>query len=286
MKVFAFIVTYNRLPSLKRVIACVQNQTYKVDEIIVVNNDSTDGTTEWLSMVDGISVIHQGNVGGAGGFHTGVKACYERGADWIWMMDDDVFPQENCLDNLLRYKGESECLNMTRYWADGSYVPQNFFFDIKKNYSKELSVDLSKHYVALNTCCFEGLLISRTIVDKIGFPDIRFFIAGDDTIYGYLASLHTKVILVRDAKAQKLQLNGSMPPRPFYTYYAIRNYFIINEYNKKLSGKGFSLPVWANYYMIVLMSSIKNVFKGNFNMAKAILRGCFDGIRSKTGKTY
>lgn len=286
MKVLAFIVTYNRLSSLKRVIACVQNQTYKLDEIIVVNNNSTDGTTEWLSTVDGISVIHQENVGGAGGFHTGVKTCYERGADWIWMMDDDVFPQHDCLENLLKFKDDSKCLNMTRYWGDGSYVPQNFFFDINKNYSKSLSADLSKEYNVVNTCCFEGLLVSRSIVDKIGFPDERFFIAGDDTIYGYLASFHTNVILVRDAKAHRLQVNGNVPPRPFYTYYAIRNYFLVNEYKKKITGKGYSLRAWINYYMIVLKSSIKNACKGNFDMSKAILRGCLDGVRNKTGKTY
>lgn len=286
MKVLAFIVTYNRLSSLKRVIACVQNQTYKLDEIIVVNNNSTDGTTEWLSTVDGISVIHQENVGGAGGFHTGVKTCYERGADWIWMMDDDVFPQHDCLENLLKFKDDSKCLNMTRYWGDGSYVPQNFFFDINKNYSKSLRADLSKEYNVVNTCCFEGLLVSRSIVDKIGFPDERFFIAGDDTIYGYLASFHTNVILVRDAKAHRLQVNGNVPPRPFYTYYAIRNYFLVNEYKKKITGKGYSLRAWINYYMIVLKSSIKNACKGNFDMAKAILRGCLDGVRNKTGKTY
>ena len=264
----------------------MQNQTYKLDEIIVVNNNSTDGTTEWLSTVDGISVIHQENVGGAGGFHTGVKTCYERGADWIWMMDDDVFPQHDCLENLLKFKDDSKCLNMTRYWGDGSYVPQNFFFDINKNYSKSLSADLSKEYNVVNTCCFEGLLVSRSIVDKIGFPDERFFIAGDDTIYGYLASFHTNVILVRDAKAHRLQVNGNVPPRPFYTYYAIRNYFLVNEYKKKITGKGYSLRAWINYYMIVLKSSIKNACKGNFDMAKAILRGCLDGVRNKTGKTY
>ena len=286
MKVLAFIVTYNRLSSLQRVIACVQNQTYDIDEIIVVNNDSTDGTTEWLATVDGISIIHQENVGGAGGFHTGVKVCYERGADWIWMMDDDVFPQEDCLENLLRYKDDSKCLNMTRYWADGGYVPQNFFFDISRNYSKELGADLSKEYVELNTCCFEGLLVAREIVDKIGFPDKRFFIAGDDTIYGYLASMHTKVILVRDARANKLQNKDSIKPRPFYTYYFVRNYFLINEYKKIYHGSGYSILVWVRYCTMVLGSTFKNILLGKFDLAKSVMRGALDGLANKVGKTY
>ena len=40
------------------------------------------------------------NTGGAGGFHEGVKRTY-RGYDWLWLMDDDVKADEQCLENLL-----------------------------------------------------------------------------------------------------------------------------------------------------------------------------------------
>lgn len=286
MQVFAFIVTYNRLTSLQKVIECVKNQTYHIDKIYVINNDSNDGTTNWLKTVNGIHVINQGNLGGAGGFYTGVKTCYEQGADWIWMMDDDVFPQNTCLETLLKFTSISGCLNTTRYWADGGYVPQNFLYNIENNTATNLSVDLSKDYISMNTCCFEGLLISRDVVTKIGFPDKRFFIAGDDTIYGYLASLHTDVVLVRDAKARKLQDEGSIKPRPFYIYYSYRNQFLINEYKKTLTGKGFSITVWIGYYYKVLLFLIKYVVKGELKISKAIWQGCIDGIRKIDGKSF
>ncbi len=40
------------------------------------------------------------------------------------------------------------------------------------------------------------MLIHREIVSKIGFPDKRFFIGGDDTAYGYLASKQTQNIYI------------------------------------------------------------------------------------------
>ena len=285
MKVFAFIVTYNRLDSLKRVVECVKNQTYNIDEIYVINNNSTDGTADWLKSVQGIKIIHQDNIGGAGGFHTGVKTCYEQGADWIWMMDDDVYPQKDCLETLLKYTNISGCLNTTRYWADGGYVPQNFYFNINNNTGTNLAVDLSKEYISMNTCCFEGLLISREVVTKIGFPDKRFFIAGDDIIYGYLASLNTNVVLVRDAKAQKLQAAESIKPRPFYIYYSIRNQFLINEYKKALTGRSFTLFVWFCYYLKVFVLSIKYLIKGETKNYNALRRGCHDGLKKKHGKS-
>ena len=44
--------------------------------------------------------------------------------------------------------------------------------------------------------CFEGMLIHRDVITKIGFPDKRFFIGGDDTAYGYLASKQTQNIYI------------------------------------------------------------------------------------------
>lgn len=67
-KVLNVIVTYNRLKDLKVCVENVKGQTYKDLDILVVNNGSTDGTTEYLAQQTGIKVINQDNLGGAGGF--------------------------------------------------------------------------------------------------------------------------------------------------------------------------------------------------------------------------
>jgi len=66
----------------------------------VVNNDSTDGTEEWLKSQSDLQCIKQENLGGAGGFNTGLKYGYENNYEWIWFMDDDVVPQSDCLEKL------------------------------------------------------------------------------------------------------------------------------------------------------------------------------------------
>ena len=105
MKIIAVVVTYNRLELLKRSMDCLR-QNKPLSAIIVVNNGSTDGTKEWLDKQDDLTVIHQSNVGGSGGFYTGIEAAYAQNADWIWCMDDDVFPRADCLENLLPYTGD------------------------------------------------------------------------------------------------------------------------------------------------------------------------------------
>ena len=107
MKITAVVVTYNRLELLKKSIECLhaaleQVQSENIEcHICVINNGSTDGTHEWLDGQTDLKVIHQDNVGGSGGFYTGIKKAYEEGADWIWCMDDDVFPKQYCLLSLL-----------------------------------------------------------------------------------------------------------------------------------------------------------------------------------------
>ena len=102
-KIAAVVVTYNRLNVLQECTNSLRNQTHKVDEIIVVNNSTTDGTLDWLNSQKDLTVITQENSGGAGGFHTGIKAAYENGYDWIWCMDDDTEPEMTALEQLCKY---------------------------------------------------------------------------------------------------------------------------------------------------------------------------------------
>ncbi|NIK74661.1 glycosyltransferase involved in cell wall biosynthesis [Thermonema lapsum] len=46
MKVFATVVTHNRIESLKKCIEHLRKQTRKPDAIIIINNGSTDHTLE------------------------------------------------------------------------------------------------------------------------------------------------------------------------------------------------------------------------------------------------
>ena len=109
MTVAAAVTTFNRLGSLKRCIDAIRAQEHPVDEIVVVNDQSTDGTREWLdSQADLIAVHQPGNFGCACSFHTVLRTVYERGHDFAWAMDDDVFPQPEFARNPAGQRRASE----------------------------------------------------------------------------------------------------------------------------------------------------------------------------------
>ena len=106
--VCAVVVTYNRKALLQECIDAILKQTYAVEKVVILDNNSNDGTEDALKTagyLDNERVVFEHlseNTGGAGGFHYGMKKASEFSPDWIWIMDDDVVPLENCLEELIK----------------------------------------------------------------------------------------------------------------------------------------------------------------------------------------
>lgn len=77
------VVTFNRLELLKRALSCYEQQSKAPDYLIIVDNNSTDGTfdylDEWKKQEHPFqcSIIHlPQNIGGSGGFYTGCQKLW------------------------------------------------------------------------------------------------------------------------------------------------------------------------------------------------------------------
>lgn len=289
MKITVVIVTFNRLNLLKKTLTAVKNQTIRIDQIVVVNNSSTDGTETWLESQNDILTITQENTGGAGGFESGIKNAIQNFSDWIWVMDDDVFPQKDALENLLVYKDFSLCIQPRRIYESGDDVRWGGIYNTNQGGGLVMGTKPNqqsvKDFYITNTCCFEGMLIHRELVDLIGYPDKNFFISGDDTAYGLMATQYTNIILVNSAILEKA---GSIEDKksPMYIYYLYRNFFHLHDYHKKLYKKNFSPYAWLRYiygFMIIFKRVNK---KDILKSYAAAFKGLMDGLRRIKGKNF
>ena len=88
MNVSALIPTYNRMGYVGRAVQSVIEQTVPVDEIIVVDDGSTDGTSEQIERRFGhsVRVIYQANQGVSSARRRGIL---EAKGDWIAFLDSD-----------------------------------------------------------------------------------------------------------------------------------------------------------------------------------------------------
>lgn len=187
-RVAAVIVTFNRLPKLPKTLETVLAQTYGCEWVVVVNNTSTDGTREYLDGLDDprLEVLHlHENLGGAGGFEHGMAHGYNLGADFVWIMDDDCYPEANALDILLEqreftshelgYEVPFAC-SLVKY-IDGSLCEMN---------SPITTWDWPRAYLAgakslmIVECTFVSVLVPRWVMKEQGLPLGEYFIWFDD----------------------------------------------------------------------------------------------------------
>jgi glycosyltransferase involved in cell wall biosynthesis len=86
-KISVIIPVYNRKILVSRAIDSVLKQTRTADEIIVVDDGSTDGTGETLKHYgDRIRILHEQNKGVSAARNRGIEAS---NGDWIALLDSD-----------------------------------------------------------------------------------------------------------------------------------------------------------------------------------------------------
>lgn len=187
-KVAAVVVTYNRKELLKECIEALKASTCSVD-VIIVDNNSTDGTKEYIADLIGKDVIYKRlrkNLGGAGGFSAGMKYAVKKGYEYVWIMDDDTIVKKDTLEVLLKAKDEISddfgFISSSVKWIDGSDCKMN-----RQTYKEQIS-DYEKSYVMkgiypVKAATFVSLLFSSDAIKQIGLPLKEYFIWGDDKEY-------------------------------------------------------------------------------------------------------
>lgn len=212
--VAAVVVTYNNLEGLKRCIESVCHQSLLPDIVIVVNNSSTDGTSEWLNDIDSVIQLRQENSGSAGGQYTGIKWAYNHGYDFIWCLEDDIWPESDCLKKLISFSEQrkyrfSALASLRKYSNNdmpvlSEYISFNFNnIRHSKRYIRISTGDISLPVVPIRVATFEGLLISRVAVTLSGFPDKSFFLWYDDFEYCLRLGRYYPILILTEAIVYK-----------------------------------------------------------------------------------
>lgn len=191
--VVAIVVTYNRKEMLLKCIEHLsQLQSVKCD-IMIIDNASTDGTKEALNNLIDLNLIIYcntgSNLGGAGGFQFGMIEALKRGYKYLWLMDDDVFPEPDSLDELLKadreLDGKYGFLSGIARWTDGSPCKMN----VQKTGLKKTIDDYSSKTVPVIMATFVSFFVKSETVLEVGLPIKEFFIWADDLEYSRRISL-------------------------------------------------------------------------------------------------
>lgn len=103
------ICNYNKKDFVLQCVQSVLESKEKNFDIYVVDNASSDGSAEALKKAYGnrITVIeNKENLGGSGGFNTGLRIVRDKGYSYFMCLDDDAAVDENALSVLYHYMEE------------------------------------------------------------------------------------------------------------------------------------------------------------------------------------
>lgn len=188
MRVAAVVVTYNRRELLLQCIKKIRTQQSAECDILVVDNASSDGTSETIRAItnDRLQYRNTGsNLGGAGGFQYGIRWAVEAEYDRVWIMDDDTLPESDTLAELLkadaRLEGNYGFLSSVVLWTDGHECKMNRQ-KIKKSFYEHVEL-LRDGLIQIEQATFVSLLFPAETIRKVGLPIKEFFIWGDDIEY-------------------------------------------------------------------------------------------------------
>lgn len=179
MKTSIIILTYNHFEHTRRCVDSVRNYTAGANyEVIVVDNNSTDGTKDWLREQKDIQYIsNPWNYGRARSINQGIRMAEGRS---ILLLSSSAFVTPNWIDNL------ACCLYSSSFIGSvGPLSNEDSNYNIMKSPSENIQ-DAAGFPQGFNRCNPQKwvdkdrlssfcIMVRREIIDEIGLLDERYF---------------------------------------------------------------------------------------------------------------
>jgi rhamnopyranosyl-N-acetylglucosaminyl-diphospho-decaprenol beta-1,3/1,4-galactofuranosyltransferase len=300
-RVCAVVVTFNRRELLARCLRALSEQVGPQDRILVVDNASSDGTSEMLARdFPHVCVLAMStNTGGAGGFHAGTKKAFDDGYDYAWLMDDDGMPAPGCMNALL----QNAALNRVTIPAQQEDNGRLYGFIAWKRVGRIMSglevgdeiIAAAKPVSGRFLFAFVGPMIGRGVIKEVGLPNADFFIWFDDFEYALrihsCKGLETMVVPsalfrhnIMQQKVHEYTFMGRTSTRSAQAvkriYYGTRNYFFILLAHER------SVRTRRHFIFNQLRSLIGDIIyePQRFACARARIQALIDGARGNMGK--
>ena len=214
-RVVAVVVTHRRLDQLRSSLEMVCGQTRPIDHLVVVDNADEQAVRELVESqpVEATYVGSRHNLGGAGGFALGMLHALATGADLVWCADDDGRPEgPEVLATLMACMDRHGLAEVSPVVCDLA-EPDRLAFPLRRGvvwrrWRSELFADgeggdrgagdpgagvpgagvpgaagpsrTDTDLLPGIASLFNGALFTADCLDRVGVPDLRLFIRGDE----------------------------------------------------------------------------------------------------------
>jgi rhamnosyltransferase len=307
MTVLAYLHAFNDADVVNETITAIRAQTRPVDEILLVDNGSADGTLDRPAVKYVTVLRHRENLGASGAVASGFRYAIEHGYDWIWTFDADSAPEPNALESLLElYAGWAAemqqqigfvaCLH--RNVVDGRLLHSRVF---GRYGLVEAKPQAGKRYYRCHVTTWSGCLFRVAAIRDVGLPNPDYFADWGEAEYGYRMmqagylgftcqdAVHNHNIRghtsLRPAEAAKNKAGSAILEfPPLRCYYRARNGLYLTLYDFSAVHPGATFRMAAN--LLKLMVNLTRRPGRHGAQLRACLRGIWHGITGNIAARY
>jgi rhamnopyranosyl-N-acetylglucosaminyl-diphospho-decaprenol beta-1,3/1,4-galactofuranosyltransferase len=269
-RIAAVLVAFNRDEFLRRALQHTMRQSRLCNSVIVVDNANLESTRQLVKNFNAVYISGSLDNGSAGGFALGINYAIEKNHDYVWTLDDDGYPDPRCLEELMQIMIELN-LDVTSPLSlsqeDFSQTANPYLFGFRKITSA--SYIQKENYWFGKVQFYNGMLLSRKIIELIGLPKKELFLRGDEMDYFYRAkranlgmALVTHALFFHPsgipefANSRNSIMGVVMPKDEKKKYYQFRNRgYLIREYRLFVNG----LYDWFRYPIFFLIFPGRNI---------------------------
>ena len=278
------IVTFNRIEELKKTIAAIHEQGIEYTNIYVINNNSQDKTKEVLEFhYPDVKTIHlQANIASAGGFAKGMEIAYNQGYDWIWLFNDDSRPVKGTLESFISYLNNDKVYDIGLLKIANKNNKNKAVLLYWEGVRKPVYVDISDELIKTDLITFDGCIISRKLIETIGYCDPLYFMGTYEFDYCLKAKdAGFGIYTLPNGLIEDGKLGGVDGTPPWRQYYNTRNHLWLAIDRKSFKTiRGWFVREIKNTHSILFFRDKKIerlIFK---------IRAIKDAILNRRGKIY
>jgi len=311
VRILVQIHTWNDAGVIGSVIDAILRQTRAVEEILIVDNGSTDGTAE-LAYPEIVTVVrHALNLGTSGSVKTAIEYARAHGYDWLWVLDADSMPRPDALQLLAGVieAGDRELTqeigvvcsshNLVKL---GRVLHQGRLLTPGGPRLPKLRAD--RTCVDCDSVIWSGALINLAVVEQVGLPRAGTLGCWEDLSLDYGDTEYTyrihragyKILVHRDSIIDHplgRGLHRRILGRNFYTsdhpafrrYLHFRNlvFFWLRIYHRR---NWPMLLVWFSHRLIRMLAAIIFLERERGPKLKACIFGIRDGLRGRLDGSF
>ena len=274
-------VTYNGVEDWDEFLAGVRAQDDPDWELVVVDNDSRDGTVERLRAVEDDPRVHVvlngSNRGVAAANNQGIRRALAGGASEVVLINNDTALPADLLSTLraARERTGADAVSpliafhedTTHIWyGGGRWKRRRGVANVHNHWKGPLGVVGSAAFetdYAPTTC----LMISRALLERVGLMDERYFVYWDDADFLWRARAAGARVVVEPATV--LLHKASSSTGGMQSDFSIR----YMHRNQVLFARKFHGAFWTAYTCVALLvDGVVRVLKGRDRPRQAVLR--------------